>query len=207
MKINMIKSEIMNQIKQYIIVSIIICSALLNGCATGTPSCIDFVPPKVQFTGEKTVVERQIIGDYRELEKDAWVVSSVQSSMVPAGRSVRGDRVLFSAMQVREFHKPKIRKYKDESAIGEGNTGLIYYRRTSKYEKSQELKKILMVVLQEENKARAIIFKRSIVLSGKTKPSESEIKTFAEQFSREQQALAIKNDWIQNSKGVWVRKK
>ena len=28
------------------------------------------------MTGQKTVIERQIVGDYRELEKDAWIIAN-----------------------------------------------------------------------------------------------------------------------------------
>ena len=77
------------------------------------------VPPAINLTGGKTIVERQIIGDYRELEKDAWVLSSVQTNVQKSGSEGRGsaDPELFQAMQVREFHKEKIRKYKDDPSL------------------------------------------------------------------------------------------
>ena len=50
----------------------------LTGCSSG-PSCITVTPPKVNMTTEKTAIERQIIGEYRELEKDAWAISSART--------------------------------------------------------------------------------------------------------------------------------
>lgn len=194
-------------LKRYILFLFCILPVVLTKCASGSPSCIDIVPPKVQLTGEKTVVERQIIGDYRELEADAWVVSSVQTSMQREASTTSGDKELFDAMKIREFHQDKIRKYKDEAVIGEGANGLVYYRKLQRYERNKDLKNILITVLKEENNARKIIFSRSLVLSGKEKPTDQEIKYFAEQFAKEQIALAKKNDWIQNTSGSWVRKK
>ena len=53
---------------------------LITGCASSS-SCISIVPPPVNLTGEKTSVERQIVGDYEEIEKDAWAISSVKTSV------------------------------------------------------------------------------------------------------------------------------
>ncbi|MFW5771133.1 MAG: DUF1318 domain-containing protein [Spirochaetota bacterium] len=183
------------------------CSSTQN-CMKGMPSCIEITPPDINLTGERTVIERQVIGDYRELEKDAWIVSSAQTS-VAHGRSqqvmVTGDEVLFRALKIREFHREKIREFKDKEAVGEGNDGLLYYRQNSYYEKNPEQKKQLQVLLDEENRARETIFKRS-VSTVKEKNAEL-IQKFASRFAEEQRAMAQKGDWIQLENGRWVKKK
>ena len=186
---------------------------LYTGCKTGEsgrPACCLIIPPPITLTGEKTAIEREIIGDYRELEKDAWIVSSVDTNVKkgdekssPAG----GDIILLKAMKVREFHETKIRKYKDEGAIGEANNGLIIYKSTPKYDEDKESKQILNTVIDEENKARKTIFERTLIKSGAAKPGEGEINSFGRIFAEEQTALAKKNDWVQENSGSWVRKK
>ncbi len=184
------------------------CSSAKN-CMKGMPSCIEITPPDINLTGERTVIERQVIGDYRELEKDAWIVSSAQTS-VAHGRSQQmmqtGDEVLFRALKIREFHREKIRRYKDNEAVGEGKDGLLYYRQNSYFEKSQEQKKQLLVVLDEENKARKTIFKRS-VSAAKKEENDALIQEFASRFAEEQRAMAQKGDWVQLENGRWVKKR
>ncbi len=196
-----------------IILTIAIIATVFTGCKTSEatrPSCCLIKVPDITLTGEKTAIERQIIGDYKELEKDAWTVSSVKSSIQKGEGSSGvsgGDMELLRAMKVRELHEPKIRKYKDEGAIGERNNGLIVYKKTSKYEKDRGQKRILSIVIEEENKARKTIFKRSLIGSGVEKPAEDEISSFSEVIAEEQRAMAKKNDWIQEKSGRWIKKK
>lgn len=180
----------------------------LTGCSY-SPGCCVIVPPKPVITGEKTVIENQIVGEYRELEKDAWTVSSVKTTTGRKNASGRmtGDPELFKYMKVREFHNRKIRGYKGEGALGEENTGYIRYMETKKYESSPAEKKLLMTVIEEENRARKGIFSRSIYLSKGSEPDKGELESFAKGFAEEQRGLAAKDEWIQENSGTWVRKK
>ncbi len=196
-----------------IIFTIVIVTTIFTGCKTSDstrPSCCLIKIPDITLTGEKTAIERQIIGDYKELEKDAWIVSSVKSSIQKGEGSSGisgGDMELLRAMKIRELHEPKIRKYKDEGAIGETNNGLIVYKKTSRYEKEKGHKRILSIVIEEENSARKTVFMRSLISSGVEKPTEDEISSFGEVIAEEQRATAKKDDWIQEKSGRWVRKK
>lgn len=178
------------------------------GCSSSS-SCISIVPPAVNLTGEKTSVERQIVGDYEEIEKDAWTVSSVKTA---SGRSQSGggtmvsDPELLSALKTREFHKGKIRSYKDAGALGEDYNGLLAYRPADRYEGNKAEKDILFSLISGENDARRTIFTRSLVLQGKEKPGEEDVRLFARLFAEEQSRNARKNDWIQESSGKWKRK-
>lgn len=178
------------------------------GCKS-TPSCISVVPPSLNLTSDKTVVERQIIGDYMELEKDAWVISSVRTSNA-SGRArseVTGDPELLKAEKVRSFHAERLAAYKSEGAAGEGTDGFAAYIQSEKYESDPAQKKILLAVLDEENMARKIIFRRSLVLMNAAEPSADEIKAFGRIFAGEQRVLAAKGEWIQENTGKWVKKK
>jgi lipopolysaccharide export LptBFGC system permease protein LptF len=173
-------------------------------------ACVTIEIPTPTITGEKTVIERQIVGDYRELEKDAWILSSVKTNIQRKSGTasiIGGDRILFRAMKIREFHMDKIRNYKNSGAMGEGNDGYIVYRQVSGYEKDRDLKGILLRVVEEENRARKDIFRRSLVRSGIETPGEKEMTDFGRIFAKEQRALAQINDWIQEENGSWVRKK
>ena len=180
----------------------------LTGC-TSSPGCCVIVPPTPVITGEKTVIESQIVGEYRELEKDAWTVSSVKTTAGKKNTSGRisGDPELFKFMKVREFHYDKIKEYKGEGALGEGNTGYIQYMETKRYESSPAEKKVLLSVIEEEKHARREIFSRSVLLSKGSEPEKGEIESFGKGFAEEQRGLASKDEWIQENTGKWVRKK
>lgn len=196
--------------KSRIIVITIILAVVTACSSTGGPSCIDIVPPEIKLTGEKTILEKQIIGDYEELEKDAWVISTVQNNVQRSeGETFQtsGDPVMFKAMKIREYHSEKIRVYKNEGAIGEANTGYLKYLRTDKYEKDPPEKKILFTVIAEENKVRRIIFIRSLILSGVEKPTEKQIADMGRAFYEDQVESAQKNDKIQEKNGKWTVKK
>ncbi len=194
--------------KIYLVILIAIGSYSLTGCSS-SPSCCVIVPPDINLTGQKTVVERQIIGDYRELEKDAWAVSSVRTAAGKKNISgkMSGDPELFKYMKVREYHTDKIREYKVEGAIGEAGSGYIQYIESKKYESSPAEKKLLMVLIEEENKSRQGIFNRSIFLAKGSEPSKGEVESFGREFAEEQRAIAAKDEWVQGTSGRWERKK
>ncbi|MCL1864762.1 MAG: YdbL family protein [Spirochaetes bacterium] len=200
--------------KRFITVAVAVAAALTARCSSmescsASPSCCSISPPNVNITGEKTVIERQIIGDYMEIEKDAWTLSSVRTTVGQRNISgkMAGDPELFKYMKIREFHYDKIKEYKNEGAIGENNSGLIQYMETKKYEISPAEKKILSTVIDEENTARNEIFARSIYLSKGSIPDKNEISQFGRAFAEEQRGLASKGEWIQQNSGKWERKK
>jgi hypothetical protein len=181
-----------------------------KSCLADIPSCLEISPPGIHITGEKTVIERQIVGDYRELERDAWVVSSVKTDVARSrGPAVvmGGDEALLRAVKIREFNEEKIREYKDNGAVGEANTGLAVYIPQQRYESDAALKAALLRVLEDENAARRIIFERSVARAAPGTPSPRDIESFGAAFAEEQAALAGKNDWIQDKTGRWIRKK
>ncbi len=193
-----------------IIITLLLTTLGLIQCkSTSTPSCCVIAAPKVNLTGNRTVVERQIVGDYKELEKDSWIISSVRTTVQKtkgSGTLTAADRELFLAMKVREFHLERINGYKKEGAIGENNLGLVEYRKTAEFEKDGNAKKILETIIKNENEARKTIFKRTLYKMKKKEPGREEIEAFGRLFAGEQRALARKNEWVQEESGRWARK-
>ena len=180
--------------------------AFFMGCS----SFITIVPPKIQITGEKTVIEKQIIGEYRELEKDAWVISSIRTTVQRthgSSTASASDPELFKALKIREYHTEKLRTYKDNGAVGEANNGYVVYIANKKYEADESEKAVLLKVIEEENKARKTIFIRSLFSVKNEEPDDEAVELFGRIFSQDQASSAIKNDWIQNKSGEWDRKR
>ena len=174
-----------------------------SGCIQDMPSCLEIYPPAINITGEKTALERQLIGDYHELEQDAWVTSTVMTPSKGNRKAViNADEKLLNAIQIRELNSDIIRLYKDRGLIGEQNNGYIAIVDEKKLQSLQESDAIRTIV-QQENNARSIIFVKS---SGATKSNETKAIQFAVEFAKEQHAKAKKGDWIQNNDGRWVKK-
>lgn len=191
-----------------IVFYISLAAALYSAPACNSPHCCLIEPPSLNITPEKTGIERQIIGDYMELEKDAWTVSSVKTSCGDGSSgNITGDPEMLKAEKVRSFHAGKLAEYKTEGAAGEGNNGFVSYIKTDKYEADPVRKKILLSVLEEENSARKIIFTRSLFAINGKDPSGDDLGSFGRIFADEQRLLAAKGEWIQENSGTWVRKK
>ncbi|HPI13576.1 MAG TPA: DUF1318 domain-containing protein [Spirochaetota bacterium] len=198
------------------VIAALAATAAVSGCASGkscladVPSCLEISPPDIHLTGEKTVIERQIVGDYRELERDAWIVSSVKTDVARSrGPAVvmGGDEALLRAVKIREFNEAKLRAYKDEGAVGEANTGLAVYMPQKRYESEAKEIAALLRLIEDENAARRTIFERSVARAATGEPSRRDIDAFGAAFAEEQAAMARKNDWVQDKTGKWVRKK
>ncbi len=178
---------------------------LATGCSSG---CITVTPPDINMTGKQTVIERQIVGDYKEIEKDAWVISSANSSKDNSrGKMTKiGGNKTFLAMKIRELHSEKIRKYKDEAVVGEKYDGYISYIKIKKYEKNSNLKDILNQVVLQENKARKTIFVGTLKSILQKEPTKEQIAQMGREFAVEEKALAKSGDSIQSKNGRWEKK-
>jgi len=173
------------------------------GCLKGVPSCIEIHPPAIHITGEKTALERQIIGEYKEIEKDAWVTSTV---MVPSKGERRAmvstDETMLKAIKIRELNEDRIRAYKDMGIIGEMNNGYVGIVDEKKLQSMKEAAAI-RTMINDENNARQVIFIKS---SDSKDAKDSKAIQFGYDFAKEQHAKAKKGDWIQKEDGRWVKK-
>ena len=193
------------------IAGIVVCMSgcTSSGCIQDMPSCLEIYPPAINITGEKTALERQLIGEYHELEQDAWVTSTVMTPSKGNRKAViNADGELLNAIQIRELNSDIIRLYKDKGLIGEQNNGYIAIVDEKKLQSLQSLQSLqesdaIRTIVQQENNARSIIFVKS---SGATKSNETKAIQFAVEFAKEQHAKAKKGDWIQNNDGRWVKK-
>ncbi|MCX8123014.1 MAG: YdbL family protein [Spirochaetes bacterium] len=174
-----------------------------SACLKGMPSCIEIHPPAIHITGEKTALERQLIGEYKEIEKDAWVTSTV---MVPSKGEryafISTDESLLQAIKIRELNLDRIRMYKDMGIIGEMNNGYVGIVDEKKLQSVKDSAAIRSVV-NDENNARVIIFIKS---SGSQDKNDPKAIRFGYDFAKEQHAKAKKGDWIQKEDGRWVKK-
>jgi len=178
------------------------------GC-TSWPSCCLISPPEISLTGEKTSIENQIIGEYREIEPEAWLEASVLSSVSdhkktdfssPAGQE------LYQAFKIRRNLADQVRLYKTAGFLGENNQGFLEFRPLPIMKKNKEEHSRIIKIIKEENKARFTVFKNILRLNTNQVPAKEQITFFGQEFAKEQKALAQKGDWWQKDSGEWVKK-
>jgi uncharacterized protein YdbL (DUF1318 family) len=189
---------------------IIISIAAAGGMrCSSTPSCCVISPPRMSLTGDKTVIERQIIGEYKELEKDAWAISSAKTTIAgtDTGSTVSAaDPEIFKAMKIREYNSEKITEYKSSGIIGEALTGYIQIINTEKFKDDPDSGSAAARMVLEENSARKTIFTRTLLNMNKKEPSADQIDAFGKLFAEEKRAAARKGDWFQENSGRWKQK-
>ena len=163
-------------------------------------------PPEVRIVGEKTALEKQILGTYAQIEEDVWMVASVRSSEEGEGvvLSEEKKRVL-DAMQNRAFNKDDIEEFKQDGCVGENNRGLLVIRPCAKLEKDAEYRALVERIVEEDNRDRKIIMQRVIEVNEEIGPeAEAEV---AAVFAKMNRDSAQPGDWIQMPDGKWTRKK
>lgn len=181
---------------------IIIVGAGLFGCT--------IKPPEVQLTGEKTALERQILGTYHEISDEAWMIASVRSSEFEtkieqkSPISEEKQRVL-EAIQNQNFNQDDIDEFKRKGCVGENNQGYLEILLCEDAEQNPQYNRLIQEVVAEENRDREIIMYRVIEVNPDL--SEDDMEKVRQIFVDRNHQNAKPGEWIQMDDGTWVQKK
>jgi len=161
--------------------------------------------PEVHVTGEKTALEREVIGTYHEMEEDTWMIASTRSTKGEGDVKISPEKKkVFEALREQKFNKDDIDEFKKKGYIGEDNQGLIQIRPSTGLESDSEMMNLVQVIVQEENRDRQIIMERVIELNQSLKKSSRQ-EIFGI-FARMNQENSPKSTWIQDTDGNWIKK-
>jgi uncharacterized protein YdbL (DUF1318 family) len=181
-------------------------NGLLGGICLGIilSSC-SIKAPEVQVTGEKTALEREVVGTYEEMEEDTWMIASTRAAKAEDEVKISPEkRKVLEALQEQKFNKDDIDEFKREGYVGENNTGFLELRLIEQLRKNPERMKFIQTILEEENGDRNIIMGRVIELNETLKKSnKKDIQTI---FAKMNQENSPEGTWIQNAEGNWIRK-
>lgn len=162
--------------------------------------------PEVKVSGEKTTLEKQILGTYEELERDAQVIAS--SRLVEGEKraliSLEKKRIL-DALRNRRSNRADIEDLKKDGVIGEDNRGFLQIMPTDKLEKDPEYKAMVTRLVERENRDRQVIMDWIIAVNTYLKEKERD-KIYAV-VAKINQRKAEPGTWIQLDDGQWVKKK
>jgi uncharacterized protein YdbL (DUF1318 family) len=161
--------------------------------------------PEVNITGEKTALENQVIGTYREIEQDAWTLASVRSATPGQQPTMSQEKKLvFEAVQGRKFNRDDIDEFKNAEIIGENNKGLVEIRDTKKLDADPELKNRVTTIVDNENKYRKIIMDRIVLLNEQA--AEAGTDNVGKIFAKMNQDSSEAGALIQGDDGKWLKK-
>jgi hypothetical protein len=191
------------------------------------------VVPPVTITGQKTAIEKQIIGEQTELERDVWMMSSAKTAEhaqldnkpKEIRRSIEQENAnTYRAFLKLELFSSHLVQLKKDRVVGENNKGYVSNLLGEKAEIAEEMRKkyssenadepdlgrpyrALMQTVKEINEGRTLAA-RGYVQNQKRankafKATEREV--LISQKDKYQQA-ALKGELVQDDEGKWVVK-
>ncbi|MBN2030438.1 DUF1318 domain-containing protein [bacterium] len=161
--------------------------------------------PEVRVTGEKTALEREVIGTYEEMEEDTWMIASTRAVEGESETKVSPEkRAVLEALQNQKYNRDDIDEFKTKGYVGENNQGLLEIRSLESLEQNPEQIELVRTVVQEENENRKTIMERVIELNDSLKKAVRE--DVLSIFARINQENSDKGTWIQEPNGSWVVK-
>ena len=161
--------------------------------------------PEVQVTGEKTALENQVIGTYEQMQDDSWMVASTRDARNRQQVVISTEKDQFlEARQNREFNRDDINEFKKDGALGENNQGMLELRPLPKLDSDPEYRKLVVQIMEEENRDRKIMYDRVIqVNTAASEAQTDEVYAVFAKFNRENTAPGC---WIQLPDGAWIKK-
>lgn len=168
--------------------------------------------PEVQVTlvDTRTALENQVLGSYKELNREFVMIASVRSvdEKGMAEDRLKGmsasQREAVKAMQAREFNRDDVDNFKKNGCVGENNTGLLEILLCDRAKEDAKYEKLLSDVVKEENDSRTVIMKRVIIMNEGLK--EEDFPKIQKVFARMNQDAAKTGELIQKEDGSWIKK-
>ncbi len=182
-------------------------------CGKSRSCCVINLPP-VTITSERTSLENQILGSYKEIRRDVWIVSSAKTVEGVSITSTSNTNILnkdllinkkvIDAVQTLEFDKELVNKYKKYGYIGENNRGFLSYIINDKVENDFVLKEEILNLVKEVNQARLILMLE--IINKNDNLTINDLEKVEESTAKLNRESAKKGEWIQLDSGEWILK-
>jgi len=163
----------------------------------------------VFVVGERSALERQVLGSYEELGRDLTAYASVRGvntdgTLKPAPLTTDSQQAVLRALNNRRYNRDDVNSLLAAGAVGEGNGGLLVVREESLAQQTDLNAPLVSTVLEEENADRAAILLRLVETTpGVSEQNRSEVAWI---FATLNQELAPAGTMLQTREGIWVRK-
>jgi uncharacterized protein YdbL (DUF1318 family) len=181
-------------------------------------------PPEVTVTGEKTALERQLLGEHKKLPEEIWSIGAVStSSLVPPTESDSLQRSIFGEVETtlvksysperlrylraeasRIFNKDDVDDFKKEGIVGENNRGYLEVVDSAKLRADSTLAVLVGRVVTEENRSRRVLMEWYVSL--RQDLTEQDLPQVEASFAQRNREAAKPGELIQDEAGSWRRK-
>jgi uncharacterized protein YdbL (DUF1318 family) len=162
-------------------------------------------PPEVRLTGEKTALEKEILGTYHQMREDTWMVASTRGTDTAPQASMSPEkRRSLDALRQQEFNKDDVEEFKRNGWVGEAVSGELLVRPSEELERDAEKKTLVQDIVQEENLDRRVILERVVELNDALKRAvpQEVVAVFAKMY----QENSPDGTWIEKPDGSWAKK-
>ncbi len=190
----------------------VVSAVAVGGLLLGSQGCFhklsSLVDVNVQVVDEKTLLERQILGQYQGLEKDLVLAASVRSidtqgRLAPLPDYPPGQRKALEALRIREFYRDDVDALKKEGAIGEANNGFLVKKDDAPKLEAKRAT-LLASVLDAENSARRALIDR--ILETNETLTQTDRPKVEKVFAQMNRDAAKDGEWVQGEDGAWTKK-
>ncbi|MBD3374149.1 DUF1318 domain-containing protein [candidate division KSB1 bacterium] len=160
--------------------------------------------PDIQLTGEKTALQKQVLGEYEELESDDWVIASARLGTEGQSMTFSGQKqTVLEAIKNQKFRQDEVVELKRDKVIGENNEGFLEIVNSQKLDTPEEQARVEQLV-KDENADRKIIYERALaVMDIPVEWSRSKIDSM---FAAEKRNQTESGTLVQNAQGEWIEK-
>ncbi|MCB1146972.1 MAG: hypothetical protein KDK38_09230 [Leptospiraceae bacterium] len=197
-------------------------------------SCCSIVIPPVTLTGNKTAMEKQIIGEKAELEKDVWMIASARTtsrndlaelSEEQQESIVKENNLTNKALVLMDVFLPKLQILKADLVVGENKEGFIsdltlensiiiaseikrkYNPELEEDPEEGEPYRMLKETVIKINEARDLMIRGYIENQRRNKPDiKINEQEIREMFRKKFHDSALRGEYVQSAGGVWAKK-
>lgn len=170
------------------VLPILIVGSLLSACTFN-----------FELTSQRTALENQVLGAYKELEDDVILASSVRGAPGDEKPALSASkRRAVDARQNQDFNRDDIDELKDKGVLGEANDGRLALLPQAKGEK------LAAQLLSEENRDRQEIWQR--IIDANANLSAGDLPQVRATYAKMQREGVVKGQWYQDESGAWRQK-
>ncbi|MDF3819311.1 DUF1318 domain-containing protein [Leptospira sp. 96542] len=192
--------------------SIVLVLPLLLQCK----SIFNFSLPPITITNAQTAAEKQMVGEDRELEKDGWLISSIQSSSNGlSNKEKSADDDIDPDIKIYRLRinylSNEAKRYKMAGIIGEGIGGVLKWNPIAKnlptytpYEIPAKRKRVDDVI-SYINTSRLGIIEKEIQIEKKKGKKEDELLKLKQSLLDENYKSASVGEYYESNPGRWEK--
>lgn len=157
-----------------------------------------------EVTTQRTALENQVMGSYKELEDDLVLMSAVRAPKAGVAVSQNRQRAL-DARQNQDFNRDDLDELKSKGVVGETNDGTIVVVSKGGGSAAGGIDPALVAtIVDEENRDREVIWRR--IIESNQNLSAKDLPDVRKTYAKMQREAAQPGHWYQDETGAWVQR-